>query len=175
MVGVRQRRSRLMRRARGSVRAADPALQREIERAIAELAAAENRAAPYAERLDLEFRKWQAIHKYVHRNPFATDERLARSAQWRAVLDYARDLREPEVLDWVLQQVEIAEHHEHGIRDLRPRKSGPCHPLLLEYVANRKRKALAVLRWAREWEKGHYRPDAETHRKVFDGKRERSL
>ncbi len=45
-----------------------------------------------------------------------------------------------------------------------PRKSGPCHCLLLEYVANRKRKALAVLRFAKaSEEEGVYRVNSDFH------------
>ena len=40
---------------------------------------------------------------------------------------------------------------------MRPRKNGPCHGLLLEYAANRKRKALAVLHFAKAGaDMGHY-------------------
>ena len=60
-----------------------------------------------------------------------------------------RDPGELELLDWALQQAEIAHNLEHGVRDLRPRKNGPGHGLLLEYAANRKRKALAVLHFAK--------------------------
>jgi hypothetical protein len=107
----------------------------------------EVQAAPYHARGELDLRRWRLVHKIVHANPFPTDERLSRSRQWREAVDYARETGDTEVLDWVLQQVKIAEHHENGIQDLRPRKKGPCHPLLLEYVGNRKRKALAVYHW----------------------------
>ncbi len=49
----------------------------------------------------------------------------------------------------MLLQVEVTRNIERGVRDLRPRKIGPCHALLLEYVRDRKRKALAVHKWAR--------------------------
>ena len=100
-------------------------------------------------RAELQFRKWRLIHRHIHDTPFHTDQRLARSEQWRAAVDYVRDIGEIELLDWVLQQVEIAGHLEQGIRDLRPRKNGPCHGLILEHVADRKRKAHAVCRWLR--------------------------
>lgn len=102
---------------------------------------------PDQDRSLLHLRKWRLIHDYVHDRPFTTDPRLARGEQWRRAVDYARDIGEIELLDWVLLQVEIASHLERGIRDLRPRKDGPCHELILEYVANRKRKAHAVRRW----------------------------
>ena len=105
-------------------------------------------------RAELQFRKWRLIHRHIHDTPFHTDQRLARSEQWRAAVDYVRDIGEIELLDWVLQQVEIAGHLEQGIRDLRPRKNGPCHGLILEHVADRKRKAHAVCRWLRAARKG---------------------
>ncbi len=103
---------------------------------------------------ELQFRKWRLIQKYVHDTPFGTNARLARSDQWRQAVDYVRDIGEIELLDWVLQQVQIASHLERDIRDMRPRKNGPCHPLILEYVADRKRKAHAVLRWVRAAREG---------------------
>jgi hypothetical protein len=101
---------------------------------------------------ELEFEKWRLIHKHLHQHLFAVSERLARSAQWREAANRIRDLGEMELLDWTLQQAEIAGNLERGIQDLRPRRNGPCHALVLEYVANRKRKALAVLRFARAGE-----------------------
>ncbi len=75
-----------------------------------------------------------------------------------------RALGEIELLDWALLQAEIAENLARGIRDMRPRKNGPCHCLLLEYVANRKRKALAVLRFAKaSEEEGVYRVNSDFH------------
>lgn len=105
--------------------------------------------ASHSDRAALELEKWRLIHQYVRENVFSTDDAPPRSAQWREAVDYARDLKEIEVLDWVLQQVEVAKHHETGVQDLRPRGPGPCHLLLLRYVANRERKAGLVLNWAR--------------------------
>jgi len=102
---------------------------------------------PYGARMELQVRKWRLIHRYVHDHPFSTNTRLPRSDQWRDVIDYARKLEEAEVLDWVLLQVEVADNIERGIRDIRPRKSGPCHDQILEFAADRKRKALAVHKW----------------------------
>lgn len=104
--------------------------------------------APYVARMAAQLEKWRLIHKFVHAVPFVTREGQKRSRQWRDVIDYARDLHEPEVLDWVLLQVDVAENLENGVRDMRPRRSGPCHPLLLEFVANKKRKAHVVYKWA---------------------------
>jgi len=102
----------------------------------------------YREAQTREFNKWRLIHKYVHSTPFATRKTIKRSEQWKAVAVLVRDLGEIEVLDWVLLQSQVAHNLERGIQDMRPRKNGPCHPLLLEYVADRKRKAHAILHFA---------------------------
>ena len=75
-----------------------------------------------------------------------------------------RALCETELIDWAIPQAEIADNLARGIRDMRPRKNGPCHCLLREYVANRKRKALAVLRFAKaSEEEGVYRVNSGSH------------
>jgi len=101
----------------------------------------------YRARIEIQVQKWRLIHRYIHDRPFSTRPQLSRSDQWRAVIDYARDLGDLEVLDWVLLQVEVAANIERGVREMRPRKSGPCHEQLLGYAADRKRKAVAVLKW----------------------------
>ncbi len=118
---------------------------------------------------DLEFQKWRLIHKRVHGAPFPNSPRLKRSDQWRAALEPIRDIKEPEVLDWAIVQVEIASNLERGIPDMRPRKNGPCHPLVLEYVANRKRKALAVLHFTKaSEEQGAYGVNSAFHSKTVE-------
>ena len=118
---------------------------------------------------EIDFEKWRLIHKYVHRTPFATRDYLKRSEQWRNAAEKIRGIGEPELLDFALQQVEIACNLERGIRDMRPRKNGPCHSLLLEYVANRKRKALAVLHFAKAGqEQGVYGVNSAFHSKTVD-------
>ncbi len=97
-----------------------------------------------------QVRKWRVIHKFIHANPFHVSDTLPRSDQWRRVLGHLRQtVGEAELIDWLIVQVEVAANIEAGIRDLRPRRSEPCFELVLEYVSNRKRKALAVLKWAR--------------------------
>lgn len=57
-------------------------------------------------------------------------------------------LPERELIDWLIQQVDIAHNMAAGIRDdLRPRKNGPVYDVFMEFVANRKRKAAAVHNW----------------------------
>ena len=124
-------------------------LETEIRDLIHRQAAAERAGGASSADPVLDFEKWRLIHKYVYGRPFATRARLPRSEQWREAVNRIRDLGETELLDWALLQAEIARNLERGVQDLRPRKNGPCHGLLLEYVANRKRKALAVLRFAR--------------------------
>lgn len=123
---------------------------------IAEMVARQERASPalaYLAGCELDFAKWQLLHKYVHACPFRTNERQKRSQQWRDAVDDIRDIGEPELLNWCLLQVEVAANRERGINDIRPRKNGPCYPLVLEFVADRKRKALAILHFASEGEK----------------------
>jgi hypothetical protein len=142
----------------------DRSLRDEIRRLVDRQADAVGTAGPGGVDPALDFEKWRLIHKYVHDHPFATRERPPRSEQWREAASRVRDLGEPELLDWTLLQAEIAGNLEHGIQDLRPRKNGPCHCLVLEYVANRKRKALAVLRFAQASdEEGVYRVNSDFH------------
>ncbi len=102
------------------------------------------------EQAAFEVRKWRVIHKFIHANPFHVSDALLRSEQWRRVLGHLKqNVDEAELIDWLIVQVDVAANQEAGIRDLRPRRSEPCFDLVLEYVSNRKRKALAVLKWAR--------------------------
>ena len=96
------------------------------------------------------FDKWRVLHKYIHARPFALQEGLARSDQWRAVGQKIAALKAADLDDWICLQIEVADNRERGIYDLRIRRDGPCFLILLEYVANKKRTALAVLHWARE-------------------------
>ncbi len=99
-------------------------------------------------RARLDYRKWKLIQDYVTRFPVVDRAHLIRSLQWRDVVEHVRDLNDLEILDWALQQVEIATHHEAGIQDLRPHGSCPCQTLLLRHVSGRKQKANLVLKWA---------------------------
>ncbi len=104
----------------------------------------------YHEQVEAQFQRWRLIHKYFHKNPFQVSETPPRAEQWGKVLDHIKKtVADPELVDWLIVQKEVAENIAAGIRDLRPRRSEPCYELLLGYVANRKRKALAVLHWAK--------------------------
>lgn len=92
---------------------------------------------------------WRAIHLYLYATPYRDRQRPKRSDQWREVMPRIRDLGERELIDWVALQAEVASNREKGIPDMRPRKNGPTFLVLLEYVANRKRKALAIVKWMR--------------------------
>lgn len=50
-------------------------------------------------------------------------------------------------MDWLVQQVHVAENIAAGIRDLRPRKDGPVYDVFMEFVSNMKSKAVAVHHW----------------------------
>ena len=103
--------------------------------------------ASYRNRIECQVQKWRLIHRYVHAHPFPTRTDIPRSEQWRSVVSFVRDIGDIEILDWVLLQIEVAANIERGVREMRPRKSGPCHEQLLAYCADRKRKALAVYKW----------------------------
>ena len=116
------------------------------------------------ERHALHLAKWRAIHNFMHKTPYRDKPGIKRSQQWTAVVDRVRDIGETELLDWVLLQVDVARNLEKGIQDMRPRKNGPTFLVMLEYVANRKRKALAILKWVKAAEReGYYCVDGEFH------------
>ncbi len=116
------------------------------------------------ERHALHLAKWRAIHNFMHKTPYRDKPGVKRSQQWSAVIDRVRDLGESELLDWVLLQVDVARNLEKGVQDMRPRKNGPTFLVMLEYVANRKRKALAILKWVKAAERdGYYCVDGEFH------------
>ena len=98
---------------------------------------------------ELVFAKWTALHKYLHARPWRLPEGLCRSDQWRQMVSKYVNLGDRELDFWLHLQVEIADNREKGISDLRERRDGPCFLILLEYVGNRKRTALAVLHWAK--------------------------
>ena len=84
----------------------------------------------------------------MHQRPFRLDDRLRRSEQWRETARRLAALDEPELTEWLALQVEVAVSREQGRPDYRIRRDGPCFLIALEYVANRKRTALAILHWA---------------------------
>ena len=102
---------------------------------------------------EAEFEKWRLIHKYIHATPYRDRKAIPRSEQWRDALKRVRNLREPALIDWVVLQIDVATNLEKGIQDMRPRKMGPTFLVMLEFVANAKRKAMAVLRGAPAGEK----------------------
>lgn len=104
-------------------------------------------------RYQAQLETWRAIQRYMHKTPFRDRAGLKRSDQWRSVLDRVRDLDQTELIDWVALQIEVACNREKGIPDMRPRKNGHAFLVMLEYVNNRKRKALALLKWALEAER----------------------
>lgn len=97
---------------------------------------------------EAELERWRVVHRYVHANPYRDRAHPKRSQQWSDVMARVRETGERELIDWVALQVEVAQNRERGIPDMRPRKNGPTVLVMLEYVGNRKRKALALLKWA---------------------------
>lgn len=96
----------------------------------------------------LTFAKWQAIHKYIYARPFRLPEGLNRGEQWQHMARHYASLGDDELDEWLALQAEIADNRQKGIADLRIRRDGPCFLIVLEYVGNRKRTALAILHWA---------------------------
>ncbi len=93
--------------------------------------------------------KWRLLQRWTRHRPYRDRTRAKRSDVWREALRRFRPLRDCELIDWLALQVEVAANIEKGVADMRPRDPRPTWLATLEYVSNRKRKALAVLRWAR--------------------------
>ncbi len=103
---------------------------------------------PDRDRLDYQLRRWREIHKRLHATPIQPSADLPRAEQWRYIADYVKkQVAEPEIDGWVAEQIAVAENLARGIQDMRPRKQGPVHALLLEWVADRKHKAHAEVKW----------------------------
>ncbi len=124
----------------------------DIENMKAQAVAAlgEERLAPASDEgaaLKARLKSCTAVHRLVHAQPFHDDQAQLRSDQWREVLQRFIDLKDAELTDWLALQIEVAQNIERGIPDTRPRKDGPTFLILLEFVANQKRKALAILHW----------------------------
>ncbi len=110
------------------------------------------------------FEKWRLIHDWTRRNPFRDKPGASRPDQWRAALEKVRPLRDRELIDWLILQIDVATNLANGVQDMRPRDPGPTWLVTLEYVSNRKRKALATLHWAEAAEKeGCFTVDSEWH------------
>ena len=110
------------------------------------------------------FEKWRLLHDWARRHPYRDRPRLRRSDVWREALERFRPLRDPELIDWLALQIEVTANLENGVQDMRPRDPGPTWMVTLEYVANRKRKALAVLHWAEAAKTdGYYTVDSDWH------------
>ena len=119
-----------------------------------------------ADDLDLRratFEKCRLLHVWTRRHPYRDRPLARRSEVWRAALERFRPLRDAE-LNWLALQIEVAANLEKGVQDMRPRDPGPTWIVTLEYVANRKRKALAVLHWAEAARReGCYTVDSDWH------------
>jgi len=110
------------------------------------------------------FEKWRLLHEWTRRHPYRDPPPARRSDVWREALERFRPLRDPELIDWLALQIEVAANLEKGVQDMRPRDPGPTWIVTLEYVANRKRKALAVLHWAEAATRdGCYTVDSDWH------------
>ncbi len=95
----------------------------------------------------LQVEKWVLVVAALGTIRLTDKQTMMRSAQWRRTASLVRDIGSPELLDWTLQQAEIARNIENGIRDLRPRKDGPTIRLTSDFAAARLAKARRVLAW----------------------------
>lgn len=120
-----------------------------------------------ADDLDLRratFDKWRILHEWIRRHPYRDRPSARRSEMWREGIERFRTLRDPELIDWLVLQIEVAANIENGVQDMRPRDPSPTWIVALEYVANRKRKALAVLHWSEAARRdGCFTVDSEWH------------
>jgi hypothetical protein len=129
-----------------------PATSRSLCRRLAE-ARARERSGERSETTpqqwaDLQMQKWDIIGNLLRVSPFTVTPDIARSDQWRRVRDHLKtSLNEPEITDWLIQQIEVAANLAAGIHEMRPRRSGPCYDIVMEWVANRQRKTQAVVKW----------------------------
>ncbi len=137
--------------------AARPFTRSEAAAHLAELHEAVRREADLREgaRVDeieasgASFEKWRLLERWTRDRPYRDRARAKRSDVWREALERFRPSRDCELIDWLGVQVEVAANIEKGAPDMRPRDPRPTWLATLEYVSNRKRKALAVLHWAR--------------------------
>ena len=161
-------------RLKSAVDGARPFSRSEAEAFDAELRAACEREARLSAEprggLELRrasFEKWRLIHEWTRHHAYRDSLRDKRPQQWRAALDRLRILREGELIDWLTLQIEVATNLDRGVQDMRPRDPGPTWLVTLDYVANRKRKALAVLHWAEAAERdGCFTVDSEWRAKT---------
>ena len=124
-------------------------LKARLKAVIAAQLSPERKARSYVEYCALEVERWTLVVTLLERQPFATTSHLPRSDQWRRAAARLREAAPcPALLDWMLVQVEVAVNLERRIRDLRPRKHGPCHTLAVAYAVQNRRKAEVVLAWA---------------------------
>ena len=113
---------------------------------------AELRDDPRADEIEksrASLEKWRLLQRWTRHHPYRDRTRAKRSDVWREALEQFRPLRDCELIDWLALQIEVAANIENGVPDMRPRDPRPTWLATLEYVSNRKRKALAVLHWAR--------------------------
>lgn len=151
--------------ARPFPRSERAALLGEIRAAIGNEAELRDRSGPPGAALyRASFAKWRLMHAWLHRTPYRDRRPGSRPAQWREALAAFRELGDPELIDWLTLQIEVATNLENGVQDMRPRDPGPTWLVTLEHVANRKRKALALLHWAEDAERdGCYTVDSDWH------------
>lgn len=128
--------------------------RRELKERLRELvrieAGAEFRHVAYEDQCALQAEKWACVCDLIALSSFPTRRTAARSEQWREAAKRLHDLVPAgELIDWALQQADIARNRERGVRDVRLHPDGPCHKLILDHACMRRDKARVVLGRAR--------------------------
>lgn len=129
--------------------AAKPEWPKGLAEAYTAQGAPETVLGPAYVKTGIEFTKWRHLHKFIHAHPFHPDTAQSRGDQWRELRAFIADhLGDPDILAWISEQAEVNDNRDCGLHDWRPRKDDPCHELLLEWVGNKKRTALAIHHFA---------------------------
>ena len=74
-----------------------------------------------ADDLDLRratFDKWRILHEWIRRHPYRDRPSARRSEMWREGIERFRTLRDPELIDWLVLQIEVAANIENGVLDM---------------------------------------------------------
>lgn len=120
-----------------------------LDQAYDVLSAPETILGPPHVQTGADLTRWRILHKFIHDNPFDAEDTLSRGDQWRSVHAHIDEtLGDADILAWIFEQAEINDNIAGGHPDMRPRKSCQCRTLLLEYVGNAKRTALAIHHFA---------------------------
>jgi hypothetical protein len=93
-------------------------------------------------------RKWQAVHSYIRAAPYRDDPAAPRARHWQGALEIARALGDLDLIEWVMDQIDLAlAAGRRGSENEAEKSAAPTYLVLLKTVANLRRKARVALRW----------------------------